>query len=58
MTISRTKSETPRLNALSVEISQLNGPCVGCDDCGGLCVALIDALVLPDVILRKKRESQ
>jgi len=58
MNISRSKAETPRLNELSVELSQLHGPCVGCSDCVGLCVALIDALVVPDVILSKKRESQ
>ena len=58
MNISRSKAETPRLNSLSVEISHLNGPCVGCQDCVGLCMALIDALVLPDVILSKKRETQ
>ncbi|MDK3016859.1 hypothetical protein [Pseudodonghicola flavimaris] len=57
MNISRSKSETPRLNALSVEISQLNGPCVGCENCVGLCMALIDALVVPEVILSKKRET-
>jgi len=58
MNISRSKAETPRLNDLSVELSQLHGPCVGCSDCDGLCGALIDALTIPDVILSKKRESQ
>lgn len=58
MNISRSKAETPRLNSLSAEISQLHGPCVGCSDCVGLCMALIDALVVPDVILSKKRETQ
>ena len=58
MEIDRSKADTPRLRALSVEISGLQGPCVGCESCDGLCMALIDALVLPDVILTKKRESQ
>jgi hypothetical protein len=57
MNINRSKAETPRLNALSVEISQLNGPCVGCADCVGLCMALIDALTLPEVVLSKKRDG-
>ncbi|GHG82186.1 hypothetical protein [Pseudodonghicola xiamenensis] len=57
MNISRSKAETPHLNALSVELSQLNGPCVGCSDCGGLCMALIDALTLPEMVLGKKRDG-
>ena len=58
MEVSRTQAQTPRVKALSVEISGLHGPCVGCQDCVGLCTALIEALVLPDVILTRKRESE
>lgn len=58
MQISRTKAETPRIDALSQQLAGLMGPCVGCSDCDGLCMALIDALVIPDVILTKKRKSQ
>lgn len=58
MDINRSKAETPQMDALSSEISGLQGPCVGCSDCVGLCMALIDALVVPDVILSKKRETQ
>lgn len=57
MEIDRSRADTSRLSALSLEIAGLNGPCVGCENCDGLCMALIDALVLPDVILTKKRES-
>ncbi len=57
MEINRSQAPTPRVQALSVEISGLNGPCVGCSDCVGLCPALIEALVLPDVILTRKREG-
>lgn len=58
MNITRSQLDTSRLNALSVELATLQGPCVGCTDCNGLCAELIDALVLPDVILSKKRETQ
>ena len=58
MQIKRSKAETPKANALATELSGLYGPCVGCSDCSGLCTALIDALILPDVILRKKREHR
>lgn len=57
MQIDRTKAETPNLKALAGQVSALQGPCVGCSDCVGLCAALIDTLVLPDVILTKRRES-
>ncbi len=57
MQINRSKAETPQLKALAGQISALQGPCVGCSDCVGLCEALIETLVLPDVILSKNRES-
>lgn len=57
MQIDRTKPATPRVTALAGDISSLQGPCVGCTDCVGLCEVLIDTLVLPDLILTKKRES-
>lgn len=53
MNISRLVASAPRTNAIAIELSKLNGPCVGCTDCKGLCKELIDALVLPDVILSK-----
>lgn len=58
MHIDRTKADTPNVNALSVSLSGLGGPCVGCTECVGLCQALIDALVVPDIVLAKKREGQ
>ena len=58
MQINRSKAETPHVNSLSSEISDLQGPCVGCTDCVGLCLPLIEALVVPDIILSKKRETQ
>ncbi|WP_425044978.1 hypothetical protein [Primorskyibacter sp. S87] len=56
MQIDRSKGETLRLQALAGEVSGLQGPCVGCSNCSGLCSALIDTLVLPHVILSKSRE--
>ncbi|NVK97904.1 hypothetical protein KQ247_07630 [Ruegeria pomeroyi] len=57
MQIDRSKPETPHLHALSGQISTLQGPCVGCSDCVGLCKALIDTLVVPDLVLTRKRET-
>lgn len=57
MQISRTKSTAPKVQALASEVSGLQGPCVGCTNCVGLCEALIDALVLPDLILSRKHSN-
>ena len=57
MQIDRSKPDTPRLHALSGQISTLQGPCVVCPDCVGLCKELIDTLVVPDLILTRKRET-
>jgi heterodisulfide reductase subunit C len=54
MNINRNKAGTHLTEALASEINALQGPCVGCSKCTGLCNALIDALVLPDLILSRK----
>lgn len=56
MKIDRRKSDGRHVQALAGELSTLQGPCVGCADCVGLCPALIDALILPDLILSKSGE--
>mgnify|MGYP000435948052 CR=1 FL=1 len=58
MKISRNKVETPNINNLSSQIVSLQGPCVGCTDCTGMCQALIDALTVPDLILSKSSRPQ
>jgi len=45
----------PRVTAVAKELTMLQGPCVGCPGCTGLCAALIDALTLPDLILAKSK---
>lgn len=57
MFISRHIAEAPRTAALSTEIAKLNGPCIGCTDCDGLCKELIEALVVPDLILSKSQKA-
>ncbi len=58
MNITRSNTDTTRTASLTVELATLQGPCVGCTDCNGLCAELIDALMIPDIILSKKRETQ
>ena len=44
-----------RLSAeLARRLNQLYGPCIECEECHGLCPALIEALMLPDAILNRK----
>ena len=52
MTFARPIQFVPSDEVLSREVADLPG-CVGCTDCDGLCHALMEALSLPDVILRR-----
>ena len=51
MTITRSQGDTTRSTALAAEIAGLGAPCVGCSNCRGLCKALIEAIVIPDLVL-------
>jgi len=50
-----TRSQTPdkHVSRLFETLTDLRQPCVGCRNCRGLCSALIDAIVLPELILSK-----
>ena len=58
MKIRRHRAATPRTDHLAQQLSSLQGPCIGCENCTGLCMALIDALTVPDIILNRAIESQ
>lgn len=53
MDINRKAAFAPRTRALASELAMLQGPCVGCEGCEGMCKELIEAIVLPDAILKK-----
>ena len=53
MHIVQSTAPVTRSEDLARELSRLTGPCVGCRECRGLCAALIEALVLPDIILSR-----
>ncbi|MGR3803372.1 hypothetical protein [Marinibacterium profundimaris] len=55
MKIDRSFPPSPRSQELLAKLNGIYGPCVGCTVCDGLCQALIDALMLPDVIVRHDR---
>jgi hypothetical protein len=52
MKIERKIADSPRTRAIAARVSGLSGPCVGCRECRGLCEALLDALILPEIVLR------
>lgn len=54
MQVKREYGFAPRTRALAGEVAALSGGCVGCKDCNGLCEALLEALTLPDMILKDK----
>jgi len=54
MEIERNIAHAPRTRALAGNVAGLRGGCVGCKECSGLCEALIEALTLPDMILKEK----
>lgn len=53
MIVSRDRSPDHRTRKLAETVTALRTPCVGCKDCRGLCGALIDALILPDLVLSR-----
>lgn len=55
MKIRRHRIATPHMEHLALQVSTLQGPCVGCQNCTGLCTALIDALTLPEIILNRAK---
>lgn len=54
MNRSREVGHAPRVRALAREIDTCSGPCIGCSECDGLCEALIEALVVPQVVLKNR----
>lgn len=54
MSTVREIGHAPRVRALAKEINHFNSPCIGCTDCDGICQALIEALVVPGIILKER----
>ncbi len=51
MQTKRIVAHAPHTHALAADLAALHGPCIGCKGCEGLCQALIDAMLVPDIIL-------
>ncbi|GAA6191193.1 MULTISPECIES: hypothetical protein [Roseobacteraceae] len=57
MEIQRGIATAPRTTQVGQDIANLSGPCVGCTECKGVCLELIEALTLPDILLRRDRNT-
>ena len=55
MKIERRAAFAPQTKALAAEMTTLNGPCLGCAGCDGLCAALVEAITLPRAVLKESR---
>ena len=56
MRIKREIGHAPRTEMLGQEAIVMQGPCVGCKDCVGLCQQLIDVMTIPQTVLRQERD--
>lgn len=52
MMANRKVGHAPRVTKVARDLGEIGG-CIGCKHCEGLCRALIDAIVLPDVVLSR-----
>jgi len=57
MKINRGKPKTEMTEVLARRLNDFYGSCIQCDECHGICPALIDALLLPDIIVRKETDQ-
>ena len=43
----------PRTLEMGQQLTTIQGPCIGCKGCQGLCATLIEAMTVPDAILNR-----
>jgi hypothetical protein len=51
MQTDRLIGHAPRSRAVGDKLIAIEGGCIGCKGCTGLCLALIEALSVPDAVL-------
>ncbi|MBV7394030.1 hypothetical protein [Mameliella sediminis] len=52
MITKRNAGHAPRVTEVAKELGEI-GCCIGCEDCRGLCRALIDAIAVPEAVLHR-----
>lgn len=55
--VTRKRADSHRTEAVAQRIAALDTLCVGCSDCRGLCKELIEAVYLPEVVLKREQAS-
>lgn len=55
MQIERVAGYAPKTRTLAEGLTHVNGPCIGCKDCAGICHVLLDLMSLPDLLLKGGR---
>ncbi len=55
MAIQRSVGFAPRVQKLANDIQLIQGSCIGCTDCRGLCEALLEAMTLPELLLARTK---
>ncbi len=55
MQIERHFGHAPKAHALGEQILTMTTPCVGCEQCQGLCDTLLELLSLPEAVLHRDR---
>lgn len=51
MDMQRKIGHAPKTQAIGQQLTTIQGPCIGCKGCTGLCAALLEAISVPDVVL-------
>jgi hypothetical protein len=54
MQVDRQTGHAPRTREVASQVMGLKQGCVGCTDCRGLCHELIEAMLVPDLVLKGK----
>lgn len=54
MRIDRLTGFAPLVRDLADTMCSLPEPCIGCEDCNGMCRELIEVVTLPDAVQKKK----
>lgn len=55
MQIERVAGFAPRAQALAGDVAQLNGPCIGCKNCQGICHVLLELMQIPELVTKGGR---
>ena len=53
MQIERKTGYAPKSTSIHQQLVEIQGPCVGCKECRGLCHELLETLYLPELLLKK-----